>query len=120
MQQYADAPRFLEPEQSNNLVTGTYPIKNLLLVKACGHDRLMTQEEIDEGYVPLVEYQLERAPGCLPEVTCVAVYRGERVRDPALEELARQYLEDDATRLSQASSWLDEHGDVFNPRREAA
>ena len=106
--------RFNEPKEEDvTLVIGTYVLEDLIWQRPCLCDQIVTQDEVDEGYFSHVEFDLERAPDCEPELMRVRAYRaGLFVPISAgLQEVFSQYLQDDKKRWQDAKNWLDAMGE---------
>jgi hypothetical protein len=120
--------RLPEPRESDiSIIVGTYTLEGLIWRKPCAYDQIVTQDEVDEGYFAFVEYDLERAPFCAPELVRVRAYQtvNEHMKgtptpiSAGLQEVFSQYLQDDAGRWKEAWAWLDEMGEPVRARRAA-
>ena len=114
--------RFSEPRDDIALIAGTYVLEDLYWQRPCHFDQIVTIEEIDEGFFSHVEFDLERAPDCEPELMQVRANRtAEEYRkrtptpiSPGLQEVFSQYLQDDKARWQEAANWLDAMGEPFH------
>ena len=124
--------RLPEPrdDEDNVLKIGTYQIDGLIWQRATPFDQIVTQVEVDDGFFSVVEFDLERAPDCEPELMRVRAYKtaGEFKRgtptpiSAGLQEIFSQYLQDDPQRWQEAKNWLEVMGEpigVCTSRRAA-
>lgn len=86
--------------------------------KACAFDRLIPVDDEDRIYIPRIEYDLAHDNGGECEIVAIRVYvfpSDLPVKSPSLEEIARQYLQDDDAHWERACDYLDEYGDAIEP-----
>jgi hypothetical protein len=111
-----------QKEESIGLIIGTYQLEGLIWQRPCNFDQIITQVEVDDGFFSVVEYDLECAPDCEPELMRVRAYKtaGEFKRktptpiSAGLQEVFSQYLQDDPQRWNEAKSWLHAMGESIS------
>jgi len=123
--------RFQEPKEDTiGLIIGTYILEGLYWQRQRPYDQIVTQEEVDEGFFSVVEFDLEWAPDCDAELMKVRAYRShvdhaKGIQAPisaGLQEVFSQYLQDDPQRWRDAKNWLESMGEpigVCTSRRAA-
>ena len=117
-------PRFQEPKEDIGLIIGTYTVEGLYWQRQRPYDQIVTQEEIDEGFFSVVEFDLEWAPDCDAELMKVRAYktRAEHTYhtptpiSAGLQEVFSQYLQDDPQRWRDAKNWLEAMGEPISVR----
>jgi hypothetical protein len=92
------------------------------LRKACAYDHIIEVSLSDKDYLSSMEFDLAHDNGGEAEIVSIRVYDANDalIRSPTLQEIARQYLQDDDAHWERACDYLNEHGEAIECERDAA
>jgi len=115
--------RFQEPNTRLVRKFCTYTLdEGYYFRKACGFDRFLSIYDADQDYIPKIEFDLAHDENGAVEIArnSIRVYGADDrpIQSPALQEIARQYLQDDAAHWERACDYLNEHGEEIEPDLE--